>query len=377
MEKQAHPTRRQQAKMRGRASRSNRASRYDKMQSEPVDDGWDHDHEDEFDPQRAQKTDITLEAPRTIINYINSPYVPFDRSINPYRGCEHGCIYCFARPSHAYYGLSPGLDFETRLFAKPQAAALLRKELSKPRYSVRTMAIGTNTDPYQPAEKQLAIMRDILGVLDEFHHPVSVLTKSSLVARDKDILGQMGARGLSKCMLSITTLDHRLARTMEPRASSPKRRFETVRILADQGVKVGVMAAPMIPGLNDHELEAILEQAKAAGATYAGFTIVRLPQEVADLFTEWLEANYPDRAKRVLRHIRDMNGGKIYDRAWSRAPSPRSVYARLIASRFEKAVTRLGLSQKPAPLDISQFKPPFDANAVNTAQLSLCLESST
>ncbi|MEL6380562.1 MAG: PA0069 family radical SAM protein [Pseudomonadota bacterium] len=358
--------------LRGRASKTNRASRYNQLQSEPVDDGWNSEASEEFESQRAIITDVTFENPRTIINKVNSPYVAFDRSINPYRGCEHGCIYCFARPTHAHYGLSPGLDFETKLFAKPQAATLLRRELRKPRYQPRTIAIGTNTDPYQPLEKRHRIMRQVLEVLQEFQHPVSVLTKSAMITRDIDILGPMGARRLAKCMMSVTTLDPKLARHMEPRASSPARRLGAIRQLTEAGMSVGVMTSPMIPGLNDHELEGLLDKAKEAGATFAGFTIIRLPLEVSDLFREWLEATYPDRAKRVLGHIRDMNGGKLYDPKWSRAAQPRSPYAKLLTARFETALRRTGLTAMHPALTTEHFRP--DAGTTKPACTQLALD---
>ncbi len=313
------------------------------------------------------KTDVTLETPRTIINYVNSPFVRFDRSINPYRGCEHGCIYCFARPTHAYYGLSAGLDFETKLFAKPNAAALLDRELGAKSYKPRHIAIGTNTDPYQPIERKHALMRAILTVLTKYNHPVSVLTKSALIARDIDLMAPMAAAGIVKTMLSITTLDPKLARVMEPRASSPSRRLEAVKALSDAGVPVGVMTAPLIPGLNDHELEDLLAAAVGAGAKWAGYTIIRLPLEVAGLFREWLEAAFPDRAGRVMRHIREMNGGRDYDPDWSRSKTPRSVFARLIDERFQKAARRCAIATDAPKLDPALFRRPGE----DVVQMSL------
>ena len=331
------------------------------MTRQGVDDGWSAD-----DPAPL-KTEVTLEAPRTIINYVNSPFVGFDRSINPYRGCEHGCIYCFARPTHAYYGLSAGLDFETRLFVKPNAAHLLDRELAAKSYRPRHIAIGTNTDPYQPIERKHALMRGILAVLAKYNHPVSVLTKSALIERDIDLLAPMAAAKVVKTMLSVTTLDPKLARAMEPRASTPARRLSAIRALRDAGVPVGVMTAPLIPGLNDHELEDLLEAAKEAGAQWAGYTIIRLPLEVSTLFREWLETAFPDRAARVMRHIRDMNGGRDYDPDWSRAKTPRSVIAKLVEERFGKAAKRIGISTDAPKLDPTLFRRPADA----TAQLSL------
>lgn len=341
----------------GRGAQSNASGRFEKLSREaaPVEP----DAENGPPPLR---TEVTVETPRRIINYVDSPFVGFDRSINPIRGCEHGCIYCFARPTHAYYGLSAGLDFESKLFAKPNAAALLRRELSAKSYRPKHIAIGTNTDPYQPVEKRFQIMRGILAVLHEFRHPVSILTKSALITRDIDFLAPMAEGALASTMLSLTTLDARLARAMEPRAATPKRRLEAIRQLAEAGVPVGVMTAPMIPGLNDSEMESLLEAAKEAGAKYAGYTILRLPLEVAPLFREWLEAAYPNRAARVMRHIREMNGGKEYDPEWSRAVRPRSVYARLIAERFRKATARIGYGGEFPRLDLSQFRVPHSEN---------------
>jgi DNA repair photolyase len=337
----------------GRGARSNQSGRYEALSREATNDGWDLE-----DEAPSNATDVTSETPRTIINYLSSPFVGFDRSINPYRGCEHGCIYCFARPTHAYYGLSAGLDFETKLFAKPNAAALLDRELASKNYKPRHIAIGTNTDPYQPIERKFLLMRAILPILAKYNHPVSLLTKSALIARDIDLLAPMAAARIVRAMLSITTLDPKLARAMEPRASTPKRRFGAVKALADAGVPVGVMTAPMIPGLNDHELEDLLAAAKEAGAQWAGYTIIRLPLEVAGLFREWLEAAFPGRAARVMRHIRDMNGGRDYDVEWSRAAAPRGVFARLIDERFKKAVARLGLDGEKPPLDPALYRRP-------------------
>ncbi|HRX39864.1 MAG TPA: PA0069 family radical SAM protein [Parvularculaceae bacterium] len=352
----------------GRGAKSNASGRYEKLTREETEDGWDI--EEEAPPL---KTDVTLETPRRIINYVDSPFVPFDRSINPIRGCEHGCIYCFARPTHAYYGLSAGIDFESKLFAKPNAASLLRRELASKTYKPNHIAIGTNTDPYQPAEKRLQIMRGIVSVLREFRHPVSILTKSALITRDIDHLAAMAEMRLVTTMLSLTTLDRRLARAMEPRAATPKRRLEAISTLASAGVPVGVMTAPMIPGLNDDELESLLETAKDAGARFAGYTILRLPLEVSTLFKEWLEATYPDRAQRVMRHIRDMNGGRDYDPQWSRAREPRTVYAKLMSERFAKATRRIGIDEAFPRLRLDLFQRPVE----KSAQLSLFNESSS
>lgn len=350
------------AQAKGRGARSNLSGRFERLAREGFEDGWFAG--DDLPPLR---TDVTSETPRTIINYVESPFVGFDRSINPYRGCEHGCIYCFARPTHAYYGLSAGLDFETKLFMKPNAAALLDRELSAPSYRARHIAIGTNTDPYQPIERKYELMRGILAVLTKYNHPVSLLTKSALIARDLDLLAPMAAEGIVKTMLSVTTLDPKLARVMEPRASSPARRLSAIRALSDAGVPVGVMTAPMIPGLNDHELEDLLQAAKDAGAQWAGYTIIRLPLEVSGLFREWVEASFPDRASRIMRHIRDMNGGRDYDAQWSRAKTPRSVFAKLLDERFNKAAKRIGLSVSAPKLDPALFRRP----EVRGPQLSL------
>ena len=352
------------AQGRGRGARSNESGRYEDEKREDVDDGWsDHIAEglvndgEELPPLR---TEVTFEAPRKIITYNKSPYVGFDRSINPYRGCEHGCIYCFARPSHAYMGLSPGLDFETKLFAKPSAQKLLEKELKDPKYKPRVVAMGTNTDPYQPIERKLQIMRGVLSTFSRFNHPVTVLTKGHLITRDLDILAPMAAKSLTRAMMSITTQDKKLARSMEPRASAPGRRFDALKALADAGVPVGIMTGPMIPGLNDDEMETIMEKAADLGATFSAHTILRLPLEVSPLFQEWLEAFAPTRAKRIMRHIREMNGGRDYDPHWSRGREITTPYARLINQRNAAARARLGFDRDRAPLDLSRFRAPSE-----------------
>lgn len=345
----------------GRGARSNASGRYEAQTRIRVDDGWESLSEQY---KRSTKTQVTMETPRTIINRVTSPYVGFDRSINPYRGCEHGCIYCFARPTHAYMGLSPGLDFETRLYAKPSAAQLLTKELSNPRYRVRSIAIGTKTDAYQPIERQLHVMRSILVTLAKFNHPVSILTKSDLIVRDLDILGPMAAKNLTRCMVSITTQDRRLARSMEPRAPTPERRFEALRRLVGEGIRTGVMLGPMIPGLNDSEMEAIMEKAVEIGASYSAYTILRLPLEVSPLFQEWLEVFAPTRAGRIMRHIREMNGGRDYDPAWSRGAEMKGTFSKLISLRYKKAQDRLGLSEGHGrvPLDVTKFRVPAEVS---------------
>jgi len=351
------PKHRAPLREKGRGARSNRSGRYETTQRERFEDGWGSLKEDD---RTGRKTRVTLESPRKIINKVNSPYVGFDRSINPYRGCEHGCIYCFARPTHAYHGLSPGLDFETRLFAKPEAGQLLRKELSSPRYSVRPMMIGTNTDAYQPIEREMRIMRGILNTLSDFNHPVSILTKSNLILRDVDILSSLAARNLTRCMISITTQDRKLARAMEPRCPTPERRFEAIKRLADKGIRTGIMLGPMIPGLNDSELESIMERAAELGARYSAYTILRLPQEVSPLFQEWLEVFAPNRAARIMNHIRTMNGGRDYDPTWSRGEEIKTPFAKLIAQRYRMAQTRLGIRPRASNpgLDCMQFRVP-------------------
>ncbi len=340
----------------GRGALSNATSRYDDEKRIRTNDGWDI--EDELPPLR---TTLTKDATRTIIARNSSPDVPFDRSINPYRGCEHGCIYCFARPTHAYLGLSPGLDFETRILFKPEAAALLTAELASPKYRCDVVAMGTNTDPYQPVERDLKITRQILRVLSDFNNPVGIVTKNHLVTRDIDILGDMARRNLAEVFLSVTTLDRDLARTMEPRASAPHRRLDAIRELAAAGIPVGVMTAPMIPGLNDHEMESILDAAAAAGATRAGYTALRLPLEIKELFEEWLRANRPDRADRVLSLIRQIRGGELYKAEFGTRMRGEGPIAQLLSKRFAAAVKRLDLNRVRYRLDTMRFAVPAAA----------------
>ena len=332
-------TRARPAYEKGRAARSNASGRYEMERRSKIDVGW-NSLTDDF--AKGRRTEVHYETPRKIITYNTSPDLGFDRSINPYRGCEHGCIYCFARPMHAYMGLSPGIDFETQLYAKPNAAKLLAKELSNPRYKVRSIAIGTNTDAYQPIERTHRIMREVLQVLSDFNHPVTVLTKSDLILRDIDILAPMAARGLTRTMLSITTQDRALARAMEPRASTPENRFAAIKTMAEAGISTGVMVGPVIPGLNDSELETILERAHNDGAESSGYTILRMPLEVSPLFQEWLNVFSPNRAARILRHIRGINGGKDYDPNWSRNGRIRTPFAKLIDQRFKRVKRKLG-----------------------------------
>ena len=337
----------------GRAAASNRTGRFERHARETWNDGWDID--EELPPLR---TEVALERPRKVITRNTSPDLAFDRSINPYRGCEHGCIYCFARPSHAYLGMSPGLDFETRLIARPKAPDLLDQELRAKSYRPAVIAIGTNTDPYQPIEKEHRIMRRILEVLLAHRHPVAVVTKGTLIERDADILGEMGRLGLARVGISVTTLDRQVARVMEPRVPSPERRLQTIRRLTDAGCPVRVMASPMIPALTDHELESILARGVEAGAIAASWIMLRLPLEVAPLFREWLEERFPDRAARVMARVREMHGGKDYDPEWGRRMTGTGVHAELIAHRFAIAVKRLGLARELPALRTDLFRPP-------------------
>lgn len=338
---------------RGRGAQSNAVGRYEPLARVAFDDGWRS-----LDDLPPFMTEVHVDATRRIITRNNSPDIGFDRSINPYRGCEHGCVYCYARPTHAYLGLSPGLDFESKLFVKPEAAGLLEKELSAPGYSPKVIAIGTNTDPYQPIERRYKVMRRILKVLDRAGHPVGIVTKSALVLRDLDILARMAERKLAKVALSVTTLDPELARKMEPRAATPMRRLETLRRLAQAGVPTSVMVAPIVPALNDMEIERILEAAQVAGAKEAGYVLLRLPLEVRDLFREWLIANYPDRYRHVFKLIRDTRGGKDYDSTWGKRMKGGGPYAWMIGRRFELACEKLGLNTIKLPLSTAHFHPP-------------------
>lgn len=342
--------------MKGRGARSNTSGRYEADQREEFDDGWT----DQDDAAAPLRTTLSPEQARTIIARNTSPDVGFDRSINPYKGCEHGCIYCYARPSHAWMGLSPGLDFESRIFFKPHAASLLEQELARPRYVCKRIHIGGNTDPYQPVERETRSTRSILQVMQRFHQPFSIITKSVLIARDADILGPMGRDGLASAFVSITTLDRGLARAMEPRASTPAKRLEAISRLADAGCPVGVGFAPVIPGLNDHEMEAILEAAQKAGATSAMYVTLRLPLEIKDLFREWLADARPERAARVMSLIRQTRGGKDYDPDWAQRMKGTGPVAELIATRFKTAIKRYGLDTPRSPLDVTRFRVPAD-----------------
>lgn len=337
----------------GRGALTNATGRFEAVQREAVDDGWDLD-----DEREKLKTHVQVEHPKRIITRNQSPDISFDRSINPYRGCEHGCSYCFARPSHAYMGLSPGQDFESRLFAKPDAALLLEKELAAPRYVPKVIAIGTNTDPYQPVEKTWRITRSILEVLERTNHPVGIVTKSAMVRRDIDILARMAEKGLVKVALSVTTMDNKLSRAMEPRAASPAKRLETLQALHDAGIPTTMMVAPIIPGLNDSEIERILEAGKAVGVDQAGYVMLRLPLEVRDIFRQWLLAHYPDRYRHVMSLVKSMRDGKDYDAEWGKRMRGSGPYAWMIGRRFEKASQRLKIGTKRVELRTDLFTPP-------------------
>lgn len=338
---------------RGRGSVSNAAGRFEPETRHLTDDGWGT-----YDLRPAPiRTTVVIDASRTILARNHSPDIGFDRSINPYRGCEHGCVYCYARPTHAFLGLSPGLDFETRLFAKPDAAKLLAQELRRPGYRCAPIAFGTNTDPYQPIERDWRIMRQLLEVLSAANHPLTIVTKSALIARDIDILADLAKRNLVQVLLSVTTLDRRLARRMEPRAAAPERRIETLAALSAAGIPTGVMVAPLIPGLTDHEMESILRRARAAGAEHAGYILVRLPLEIKELWREWLAENYPDRAEKVMALIRDSRGGRDYDPSFGQRMKGTGPFADLLAARFRLATRKLGFKDEHRELDTRQFRP--------------------
>jgi DNA repair photolyase len=340
--------------IKGRGAVSNRDGRFERTRREAVDDGWQRDDED-LPPLR---TTVEVDTARSVIARNDSPDVPFEQSINPYRGCEHGCVYCFARPTHAYLGLSPGLDFETRLFAKRGAAALLRGELSRPGYRCSPIALGINTDAYQPVERELRVTRELLEVLHETRHPVSIVTKSALVERDLDLLAGMGRDGLAHVAVSITTLDRSLARQMEPRAAAPQRRLETLRRLSEAGVPTVVLVAPVIPVLTDPELESILEAAATSGARSAGYVMLRLPHELTEIFPEWLEAHHPLKASHVLNRLRAMRGGALYDASFGKRMTGEGPYAEIIQRRFRLARQRLGLDRCLPDLRTDLFRPP-------------------
>ncbi|KSV85022.1 radical SAM protein [Sinorhizobium sp. Sb3] len=347
---------------RGRGAGLNTSGRFEPQARESFDDGWES-----LEDLPPFKTEVQVEKPRTVITRNESPDISFDRSINPYRGCEHGCIYCFARPTHAFMGLSAGLDFEAKLFAKPDAARLLERELARPDYKVRPIAIGTNTDPYQPIEKEWRIMRQILEVLKDANHPVMIVTKSAMVTRDIDILAPMAEKGLARVGISVTTLDRKLARTMEPRAATPPKRLEAIRAIAEAGIPAGVLVSPIIPALNDHEIERVLEAARTAGATEASYVLLRLPLEVSPLFRDWLLRNYPDRYRHVMSLVRSMRGGKDYDAEFGKRMKGAGPYAWQIGRRFDLATKRLGFNPTRRQLRDDLFVPPLGTGV----QLSL------
>ncbi|MCC7548705.1 MAG: PA0069 family radical SAM protein [Burkholderiales bacterium] len=348
----------------GRGAPGNPHGRFESEERIAVDDGWDRPCEDE--PARP-RTVVVEERARSIVTRNRSPDVPFDASINPYRGCEHGCIYCYARPSHAYLDLSPGLDFETRLFAKDNAAEVLRQELRRPGHRVEPLAIGVNTDAYQPIERERRITRAILEVLAECEHPCTLVTKNALIERDIDLLADMARKNLIQAFVSVTTLDHSIARRMEPRASAPRRRVEAIGRLAQAGVPVGVMVAPVVPFLTDSELETILEAARAAGARSAGYVLLRLPWEVKGLFQDWLAHHYPLKADHVMSRVRAMRDGRENDPGFGSRMRGEGLFAQLLARRFEVACARLGLNrQRRLALDCTRFRAPRPA-----AQLEL------
>lgn len=337
---------------RGRGAASNVSGRFEPQRREDFDDGW------EADALRPLRTEVTIERPKTILTRNESPDISFDRSINPYRGCEHGCVYCFARPTHAYMGLSPGLDFESKLFVKENAASLLEKELAAPKYKPLVVALGANTDAYQPIERQYRVTRSVLEVLARTKHPVGIVTKSNLVLRDLDILAPMAREGLVKVFVSVTTLDRDIARRMEPRAPTPERRLEAIEQLAAAGIPTGVMVAPVVPAVNDAEIEKILARAYAAGAREAGYVTLRLPLELREIFREWLAVNFPDKLKHTLSLTQSMHGGKDYQAHWGRRMAGSGPYAWMIGRRFEIAAQKLGYREIPSPLRSDLFQPP-------------------
>lgn len=339
---------------RGRGVQSNAAGRFERHRREAVDDGWDL--AEDLPPLR---TEVTDEVARSVITRNTSPDISFDRSINPYRGCEHGCVYCFARPSHAYLGLSPGLDFETKLIARPNAAEVLEHELRRPSYRCDVIAIGTNTDAYQPIERDRRVMRGVLEVLQWFRHPVGIATKGVLIERDVDILAEMGQAGLARVGISVTTLQGDLARKMEPRVPSPTRRLRAIEALSKAGVPVRVMISPIVPGLTDHEIEGIVEAARDAGAVAASMIPIRLPREVADLWQAWLAEHYPERVGRVMSKLRDMHGGKAYEAEFGKRMRGEGIWADLLQQRFKRAVRAAGLAERLEPLRCDLFEVPF------------------
>ena len=340
----------------GRGALVNPGGRFETLKQEPVDDGWCSLEEILAAPPPT--TEVFSDTSRSAIARNDSPDLPFDQSVNPYRGCEHGCVYCYARPSHNFLGLSSGLDFETKIWAKHDIAALLRDELAKPSYRCQPLALGTNTDPYQPIERRLSLTRQILELLLEIRHPVGIVTKSSLVLRDIDLLKEMAKDGLAKVYVSLTTLDRELSRKLEPRAAAPHRRLETIKMLNDAGIEAGVMTAPIIPGLTDHEIEALLEAASAAGAAGAGYVLLRLPHDIKELFESWLDEHYPLRKTHILSLIRNIRGGKLNDPNFSSRMTGSGPYATLVQRRFKRACDRLGLNKQRMPTRCDLFERP-------------------
>ena len=353
----------------GRGATTNPGARFDQLHGAAFDDGWGT-LEEAFAELPPLPTTLIKDSSRSVISWNTSPDVGFDRAVNPYRGCEHGCIYCYARPSHAYLGYSPGLDFETKIVFKPDVAEQLERELRKPGYVARPLALGSNTDPYQPVERTLKLTRAVLEVLERFGHPLSIVTKGAGVLRDADILQRMAKRGLVRVWLSVTTLDAALARKMEPRAATPARRLAAVTALAAANIPVGVLAAPMIPGLNDAEMERILAAAKQAGAGVASYVLLRLPLELRQMFEAWLAQHFPDRARHVLNLVRETRGGALNDAKFHSRFDGTGVYADLLARRFARAARQHGLNERDT-LDCSQFAPPPGAGSFAEAQLSL------
>ena len=339
--------------IKGRGALSNTSGRYESTQTEYFDDGWDLP-----EPIERPKTEVKADSSRSVLVYNKSPDLPFDRSVNPYRGCEHGCIYCFARPTHAYLGLSPGMDFETKLFSKSDAAALLEKALRKPGYRCKPLALGVNTDAYQPVERHEKITRQVLEVLKRYKHPVSIITKSALIERDIDILANMAKTNLVTVCISVTTLVPEIARTLEPRAAAPHRRLQTIRKLSDAGIPVTVLVAPVIPILTDPELDSILVAVDAAGASAAEYILLRLPLEISDLFQEWLQTHFPLKAEHVMKRVRDTRGGKIYDSRFGKRMSGTGQFADIIAQRFALTCKKLGLNRRELNLNCDSFAAP-------------------
>ena len=352
--------------VKGRGAASNRTGRFERFAYIPEDDGWNSS--DEEAPKL--ETILSRDSSRSVIVQQTSPDISMEQTLNPYRGCEHGCIYCFARPSHTYLGYSAGLDFESRILFKEDVAHLLEKELASPKYKPKPIMVGANTDAYQPTEKNLRLTRSVLEVCARWNQPIGLITKSALIARDIDILAPMAEKGLAKAAISITTLDRTLARKMEPRAATPQRRLDAIRALSEAGVPVTVMAAPVVPGLTDHELESILEAAAKAGATGAGYVALRLPHEIADLFQEWLSGAYPDRAAKVINQIRQMRGGQLYDSRWSTRMTGAGIWAHLTAQRFRMACSEFNLNQGKRGYNLKLFSPP-DGFSRQSGQYSL------